>query len=109
MYIKLMLSKQLTINKCTLLDCTNTEIRMYSIPSVHDFGSVNFTHTLLVQTHTHNVSTPCINLLLHKLMNYHLVSVKLKVKELLFRKRIPPPPLFANSIATFQIRNCASP
>ena len=25
MYIKLILSKQLTINKCTLLDCTNTE------------------------------------------------------------------------------------
>ena len=23
--------KQLTIDKCTLLDCTNTEIRMYSI------------------------------------------------------------------------------
>ena len=63
MYIKLylFLSKQLTINKCTLIDCTNTEIPMYCIPTVHTFGSVNFTHTLLVKTHTHDVSAPWIN------------------------------------------------
>ena len=59
MYIKLIFSKQLTINKCTLLDCTNTEILMYFIYlSVHAFGSVLCTHTLLVQTHTHDVSAP---------------------------------------------------
>ena len=29
------------------------------IPKVQAFGSVNFTHTLLVQTHTHDVSAPC--------------------------------------------------
>ena len=28
------------------------------IPTVHTFGTVNFTHTLLVQTHTHDVSAP---------------------------------------------------
>ena len=28
------------------------------VPTVHAFGSVNFTHTLLVQTHTHDVSAP---------------------------------------------------
>ena len=28
------------------------------IPTVHTFGSVFFTHTLLVQTHTHYVSAP---------------------------------------------------
>ena len=29
-------------------------------PTVHTFGSVNFTTTLLVQTHAHDVSAPCI-------------------------------------------------
>ena len=56
-----MYNKQLTINKCTLLDCTNTEINMYCImyiPTVQAFGSVWLTHTLLVQTHTHDVSAP---------------------------------------------------
>ena len=28
------------------------------IPTVHTFGSLLLTHTLLVQTHTHDVSTP---------------------------------------------------
>ena len=28
------------------------------IPTVHAFGSVLFTHTILVQTHTHDVSAP---------------------------------------------------
>ena len=28
------------------------------IPTVHTFGTVNFTHTILVQTHPHEVSTP---------------------------------------------------
>ena len=27
-------------------------------PTVHTFGSVNLTHTLLVQTHTHDISAP---------------------------------------------------
>ena len=31
------------------------------ILTVHAFGSINFTHTLLVQTHTHDVSAPCIH------------------------------------------------
>ena len=30
------------------------------IPTVHAFGSVLLSHTLLVQTHIHNVSGPCI-------------------------------------------------
>ena len=30
------------------------------IPRVHTIGSVFLTHTLLVQTHTHDVSTPWI-------------------------------------------------
>ena len=34
------------------------------IPTVHAFGSVNFTHTLLVQTHTHDVSAPCASLVI---------------------------------------------
>ena len=67
MYIKLyikVLSKKLTIiNKCTLLDCTNTWILMYCIPTVHAFGLLLLIHTLfLVQTHIHDVSTPCSNL-----------------------------------------------
>ena len=38
------------------LNSTNTEIRIVLyISSVHTLGSVNFTHTLLVQTHTHDV------------------------------------------------------
>ena len=32
------------------------------IPTVHTIGSVNFTHTLLVQTHTHDVSAPWVSL-----------------------------------------------
>ena len=39
--LNLFLSKQLTINKCTLLNCA----------TVHVFGSVILTHTLLVQAH----------------------------------------------------------
>ena len=30
------------------------------IPTVHAFGLVLLTHTLLVQTHTHDVSAPCV-------------------------------------------------
>ena len=45
----------LTINKCTLLDCTNTEIRM--LPTVHTFGSVNFTQ-LFWYGHTHVTFPP---------------------------------------------------
>ena len=59
--LNLFLSEQLTINKYALLDCTNTKILMYCIvyiPTVHAFGSVFLTHTLLIQTHTHDVSTP---------------------------------------------------
>ena len=43
--------KQLTIDKCTLLDCIKHKCRdsyvMY-IPTVHAFGSVLFTHTLFI-------------------------------------------------------------
>ena len=54
MYIKLIF--KYTINNkqmYTLLDCTKAEIS-----TVYTFGSVNFTHTLLVKTHTHDVSVP---------------------------------------------------
>ena len=34
------------------------------IPTVRAFGSVNFTHTLLVQTHIHDVSAPCASLVI---------------------------------------------
>ena len=56
MYIKLILSKQLILNIFSLQDCTNTDV-LY-IPKVHAFGSLLLTHTLLVQTHIHNVSAP---------------------------------------------------
>ena len=36
------------------LDYTNG-ILMYCIPTVHAFGSLSLTHTLLVQTHIHEV------------------------------------------------------
>ena len=52
MFIKLILSKQLTINKCTLLDCTNTKIR-FLITDAHSFG---------IQTHTNDVSAPWCHL-----------------------------------------------
>ena len=29
------------------------------LPTVHAFGSLSLTHTLLVQTHMHYVSAPC--------------------------------------------------
>ena len=29
------------------------------IPTIHAFGSLLLTHTLLVQTHIHDVSAPC--------------------------------------------------
>ena len=60
MYIKLILIKQLTIHKCTLLDCTNTTIQLSVLytTTVQLFGSLLQTHTLLVQTPTHDVSTP---------------------------------------------------
>ena len=46
--------KQLTIHKCTLLDCLKHKCRdsyVLFIPTVHAFGSVLLTHILLVQTH----------------------------------------------------------
>ena len=52
MYIKLILSKKLAINKCTLLDCTNTEILMYCI--------IVYTDSTTIQspfTHAHSFST----------------------------------------------------
>ena len=36
----------------------NRDSYVLYIPIVHTFGSVNFTHTLFVQTHTHDVSAP---------------------------------------------------
>ena len=54
--LNLFLSKQLTINKCTLLDCTNTEIRMYCIVYIPThahlwFGKL-YTHSFGTDTHT---------------------------------------------------------
>jgi len=47
MFIKLILSKQLTINKCTLLDCINTEILMYCIYLQYTHSVWYYLHTLL--------------------------------------------------------------
>ena len=59
--LNLFLSKQLTINECTLLDCKKyRDSYVLYIPTVHTFGSVNFTHTLLVQTHPNDVSAPWV-------------------------------------------------
>ena len=62
MYIKLyikVLSKKLTIiNKCTLLDCTNTWILMYCIPTVHAFGLLLLIHTLFWYRHTYMTFPP---------------------------------------------------
>ena len=42
---------------CIKHKCRNSYV-LY-IPSVHASGSLLLTHTLLVQTHIHDVSTPC--------------------------------------------------
>ena len=45
----------------TLLDCIKHKCRdsyVLYIPTVHAFGLILLTHTLLVQTHTHDVSAP---------------------------------------------------
>ena len=58
---KLFFIKQLTIHKCALLDCIKQKCRdsyVLYIPTVHAFGLVLLTHTLLVQTLTHDVSAP---------------------------------------------------
>ena len=47
----------------TLLDCIKHKCRdsyVLYILKVHAFGSVLLTHTLLVQTHTHDVSAPWV-------------------------------------------------
>ena len=50
--LNLFFSKQLAINKCTLLVCTNTEIRMYCIYLQYT-PSVRLTlHTLFLYRHT---------------------------------------------------------
>jgi len=38
--------------------CKYRDSYVLYIPTVHTFGSVNFTHTLLVQTQTDDVSAP---------------------------------------------------
>ena len=46
----------------TLLDCIKHKCRdsyVLYIPTVHAIGLVLLTHTLFVQTHTHDVSVPC--------------------------------------------------
>ena len=58
MFIKLILSKQLTINKCTLLDCINTEILMYCIYLQYT-PSVRYSlYTLFWYRHTHMTFPP---------------------------------------------------
>ena len=52
----------------TLLDCIEHKCRdsyVLYIPTVHAFGLVLLTHTLLVQTHTHDVSAPCLFVVLN--------------------------------------------
>ena len=44
------------------------------IPTVHTFGSVFLTHTLLVQTHTHNVSAPCLYYIYSNLISIYQSS-----------------------------------
>ena len=47
----------------TLLDCIKHKCRdsyVLYITAVHPFSLVLLTHTLLVQTHTHDVSAPCV-------------------------------------------------
>ena len=59
MYIKLIF--KLTINNKQTYSPRLYKYRdsyLLYIPKVQTFGSVNFTHTLLVQTHTHDVSAP---------------------------------------------------
>ena len=51
--LNLFLSKQLTINKCTLLDCTKyRDSYVLYKPTVHNFGMVSL-HTLFWYRHTH--------------------------------------------------------
>ena len=61
-YIKyiltLFLSKQLTINKCTLLDCTNTEILMYCINLQYKPLVRYYLHTLFWYRHTYLMFPP---------------------------------------------------
>jgi len=47
------------------------------IPTVHTFGLINFAHTLLVQTHTHDVPSPWIfrNLLFINIFKYLLTII----------------------------------
>ena len=47
------------------------------IPAVHAFGSVFLTHTLLVQTHTHDVSAPHGKI--HKLFVFFFITGGLTV------------------------------
>ena len=51
MHIKHFLGKQLTINKCTPLDCTNTEILIYTYSTRLWFG-IPYTHSIGKDTHT---------------------------------------------------------
>ena len=49
----------------TLLDCIKHKCRdsyVLYIPRVHAFGFVLLTHTLLVQTHTQDVSAPLVRI-----------------------------------------------
>ena len=64
MYIKL---KQLTINKCTLLDCTNTEILMYCIYPQYTPSTLFWYRHTHKSSRTHNVFVPlghCIKIAL---------------------------------------------
>ena len=50
----------------TLLGCIKHKCRdsyVLYIPTVHTFGLALLAHTLLVQTHTHDVSAPCSQML----------------------------------------------
>ena len=63
MYIKLILSKQLTIIKCTLLDCTNTETLMYCIYLQYTPSVRYCLHTLFWYRQTYMTSPPpCLRL-----------------------------------------------
>jgi len=72
--LNLFLSKQLTINKCTCLDCTNiTRFFCTVYTDSTTFGSLWHTHPLLVQKQTLDVSAPwlwTLEVRVHGLYNY---------------------------------------
>ena len=75
MYIRPILSKQLTINKCTLLDCTHTEILMYCVYLQYTPSVRYCVHTLFWYRQTYMTSPPpCLqlSLIIHNFLHPRL-------------------------------------